>query len=145
VAGSAFVREAELRVGRADVRGTGAARAARAARDDALGHDAVAWRDARDSRADGLGDARPLVTKRERVAHEGRIDEAVAQLDVGAAEAAEGRADNDLPRAGLERIALQQRKAAGRLHDQRPPHAGTARDSSTCETCAAWSRTPSPI
>ena len=98
-----------------------------------------------DSRADGLDDTRPLVTERERVADEGRIDEAVAQLDIGAAQAAEGRADDDLSRAGLERVALQQRQAAGRLHDQRPPHAGTARDSSTRDTCAAWSRTPSPI
>ena len=117
-----------------------------AARDDALGHAAIAGLDARDPRSDRLDDAGPLVPERERVAHERGIHEAVAELEVGAAEAAEGRADDDLPGSGHERRALGEREPARLLDDEGAPHAGTACGTARSdETRSACSCTLSPI
>ena len=97
-----------------------------APQDDALGHDAIAFGQARDAGADRLDDAGPLVPERKRIAHEGGIDETVAQLDVRAAQTAEGRLHDDLSGTGLELSAIRQHDTARPVDDERAPHAGTA-------------------
>ncbi len=102
----ALAREAHLVVDRADVGGAAAARGTGPARDDALGDDAIARREALDARADGLHDAGPLVADRQRVAHEAGVDRAVQQLEIGAADADVPRPHEHLAAACHERRAL---------------------------------------
>ena len=100
-------------------------RRAAAARDDALGDDAIARRDAPDAIADGLDDSRPLVPERERVAHVGRVDLSAPELEVGAAQTAGSRLDDDLARSGNEHLALDEPDLARPVDDERTPHVGT--------------------
>src|SRR5204863_2733417 len=101
-----LAREAELVIGVADVRRAGATARTVAARDDALRDAARPGLEAGHALADRLDDARPLVAERERIADERRIHLASEQLEVGAAETAPRRADQDLARPRLELRAL---------------------------------------
>ena len=82
-------------------------------------------RDALDAVADGLDDARPLVPEREGIAHVRRIELSAPELEVGAAQAAGSRLDDDLPRSGNEHLALDEPDLPGPFDDERPPHVGT--------------------
>ncbi len=125
VARPALAGEAELVVRLAGVRRTDATGRATAARHDALGDDAIARCDALDAVTDGLDDARPLVPERQGIADVRRVELAAPELEVGAAETAGGRLDDDLPAPGNEHVALDEPDLPGPFDDERPPHVGT--------------------
>ena len=108
VARAAFAREAELVVNLADVRIAPLAERTLSARNEALRDAAVSRRHVRYPGADCFHDARPLVPERQRVTDVSRVDVAAQELEVGAAQAAEGRPDHDLVRSGLERRPLDE-------------------------------------
>ena len=156
IAGATLARKAELVV---DLTGVGLpCETVRAlpAGDNALGDAAVAGRDVTDAVADRLDGSRPLVPERERIRDERGIDISLPQFEVGAAQAAIRRPNDDLPWPGCERRSFEDADRARLRHDERAaghpldsdvakPKAPTRGAPSCSETLAACPATVSPI
>src|SRR5438874_3340154 len=137
VGGSTGPREADLVVDLTHVRRAGAAGGTVPARDDPLGDAAHARFDVYDAFAHRLDDAGPFVSEDEWVPHERRVDFAGEQLEVGAAKAAVGRAEEHLARAGRELRDLVHAELAGALEDERSPaHTGAPRSAEIRTACS---------